>query len=204
MGGREKLNVGELRITGHDTKVGTPTVKVLVRDAAGNVALSTGATKPTDADAGYSIGAIFMKTDGAVYFNAGTVTSCNFDVQGTIGAGGVTSAMLATGAVVAAAIGAGAVVAAGLGASAVVAAKIKLSARAVTVASGATSGNSATGSTYIAATIIGVYPTADASTNTAGSHIKSVTTASTGKFHVLMSAAVNHAAVFNVVVVAAA
>ena len=30
-----------------------------------------------------------MKTDGAVYFNAGTVTSCNFDVQGTIGAGGV-------------------------------------------------------------------------------------------------------------------
>ena len=47
MGGREKLNVGELRITGHDSvKVGTPTVKVLVRDAAGNVALSTGQLSP--------------------------------------------------------------------------------------------------------------------------------------------------------------
>jgi hypothetical protein len=46
--------------------------------------LSYGTTVPTDGDAGYATGGLFLDTDGAssdvsLYKNGGSATSCNFD-----------------------------------------------------------------------------------------------------------------------------
>lgn len=46
--------------------------------------IASGPTVPTDADAGYQPGCIFIHTDGtagsALYCNEGTVLSCDFDL----------------------------------------------------------------------------------------------------------------------------
>lgn len=50
----------------------------------GGAVYARGTTVPTDGDAGYASGCIFVDTDATtldtiIYVNIGTVTSCNFD-----------------------------------------------------------------------------------------------------------------------------
>ena len=71
------------QVNGATHKVGTPNVTVLGVDVGGNVTKAQGTTVPTDADAGYSKGCMFIKTDGGVattnYINEGTAASCDFN-----------------------------------------------------------------------------------------------------------------------------
>lgn len=68
---------GEVRV------VGTPSVTILEYNTIGKVLRAKGATVPTDADAGYAKGCIFIKTGGGVattiYLNEGSATSCDFN-----------------------------------------------------------------------------------------------------------------------------
>jgi len=70
---------------GAPTKLGTPDVRVLVRDQLNRPIIVSGATKPTDNDNGYAPGCIFIKTGttssatGMVQVNVGTYSDCNFD-----------------------------------------------------------------------------------------------------------------------------
>ena len=83
---RALLTVGELR------KVGTPVVRVLDYDKDSKVTRCSGATQPTDADAGYAKGCIFFYSSGGsvggtVYINEGTAASADFNAIGGGGAG---------------------------------------------------------------------------------------------------------------------
>ena len=60
-------------------------VKVLAKDGAGNALLATGETVPTDADAGYAKGCLFIDTNvgagtSGLYCNIGTTAACNFNL----------------------------------------------------------------------------------------------------------------------------
>ena len=86
MSGGAKKNFEEISLKGGaPTKLGTPDVKVLIRDDLGWPILVSGATKPTDNDNGYAPGCIFIKTShtsgatGNVHVNVGTYSDCNFD-----------------------------------------------------------------------------------------------------------------------------
>ena len=72
---------GELRVVG----ASATSVTVLEYDTAGNIARAKGATVPTDADAGYSVGSVFIDTTGGAgvtfYVNEGSDTSCDFNVS---------------------------------------------------------------------------------------------------------------------------
>jgi len=75
-------------------------VKILLKDSAGKILLATGTTVPSDSDAGYAKGCIFIDTDvGAgsqgAYINVGTTAACNFDVITTISAGDIGETQLA-------------------------------------------------------------------------------------------------------------
>ena len=111
MSRHEQLTVGELFWCGIYQKVGTHSVYILARNAAGYVMVCAGSAVPHDADAGFATGCIFIKTDaGTIYLNAGTAASANFDLLGTaIGAGGISDAELAANSVIAAKIAAGSV-----------------------------------------------------------------------------------------------
>jgi hypothetical protein len=88
---------------GGETRViGAETVQVLEFDASNNVLKATGLTKPTDGTSGYAKGCTFIDTDvvtgtTGVYTNDGTTTSCAFKALGTVNAGSVALASLATG-----------------------------------------------------------------------------------------------------------
>ena len=73
-----------IKLIGKSQVVGTPTVTVLEYDGSGKVLLATGATVPTDADAGYAKGCLFIKTSGSagstLYLNEGSSTSADFNV----------------------------------------------------------------------------------------------------------------------------
>ena len=80
-----KLFNRALQLCGEIRKVGTPTnVTVLEYDVEGMVRRAEGATVPTDADAGYAKGCIFVDTDASAgsvfYVNEGSDTSCDFNV----------------------------------------------------------------------------------------------------------------------------
>lgn len=111
MGRKEQFSVGELTMVGISQVVGTHTITVLARNSLGYVMLAYGADVPHDADAGFAVGCIFIKSDaGTIYLNAGSVTSANFDLLGAaIGAGGITATELASNAVETAKVKAGAV-----------------------------------------------------------------------------------------------
>jgi hypothetical protein len=69
-------------------------VTTLMKNGSGKILLATGTSVPADAGAGYAKGCLFIDTDvGAgsqgVYVNVGTITSCNFDVLGSVAAGSV-------------------------------------------------------------------------------------------------------------------
>jgi hypothetical protein len=107
----------ELKLGGREYLVGASgtRVRVMVRDNNGKIKEATGATVPTDGDAGYAVGAKFTQTDGtigsAVYINEGSTTSCDFNViptreskvifgsTETIAAGGTSTALSLTKAV---------------------------------------------------------------------------------------------------------
>jgi hypothetical protein len=98
MARHQKRSFGEILLAGANVKIGAETVAVLARDGAGKILICSGLVKPTNAGAGYAAGCIFIKTDtGDLYFNTGTSASCTFDLQGVVGAGTVTLAMLAAG-----------------------------------------------------------------------------------------------------------
>jgi len=60
-------------------------VTVLEYDVDGNIARAKGATVPTDNDAGYSVGSVFIDTTGGAgvtfYVNEGSTTACDFNVS---------------------------------------------------------------------------------------------------------------------------
>lgn len=83
---RALLTVGELR------KVGTPVVRVLDYDKDSKVTRCSGATQPTDTDAGFAKGCIFSYSTGGtvggtVYINEGTAASADFNAIGGGGGG---------------------------------------------------------------------------------------------------------------------
>ena len=63
---------------------GAATPRALLTSEDG-ILLCYGTTKPTDGDAGYATGCIFIHTDGtngsSIYFNDGSATSCDFDTS---------------------------------------------------------------------------------------------------------------------------
>lgn len=76
-----------IQLAGNTTTVGTPSVNVLEANSSGMVTRCTGATVPTDADAGYAKGCEFVKTNGGVattlYVNEGSDTSADFNAMET-------------------------------------------------------------------------------------------------------------------------
>lgn len=86
--------VDVIKLDGTSLVVGTPTVTVLKVDSASNVLLAKGATVPTDGDAGYAVGSIFIYTPGGagttLYMNEGTATVADFNAI-TTSSGGVTT-----------------------------------------------------------------------------------------------------------------
>jgi len=56
-----------------------------MEDKQGNKLRGRGDTVPTDADAGWAKGAVFIKTDGGagttMYVNEGSATSCDFNAK---------------------------------------------------------------------------------------------------------------------------
>ena len=86
MSGGAKPTYEEITLKGAaPIKVGTPDVRVLIRDDLGHPLLVSGATKPTDNDNGYAPGCVFIKTShtsgatGNVHVNVGTYENCDFD-----------------------------------------------------------------------------------------------------------------------------
>lgn len=85
------------------TKAGTSAViKVLMYDEDRHILMATGTDVPADTTSGYAKGCTFIDTDvtagtSGTYINVGTSSECNFDVSGTISAGTVELADLATG-----------------------------------------------------------------------------------------------------------
>ena len=72
-----------------DGKLKTPDsteITKILQDSEGNVLIGYGATVPTDGEAGYAIGSMFLDTDGGVgatlYVNEGSATVCDFNVGG--------------------------------------------------------------------------------------------------------------------------
>jgi len=91
-----------IKICGEDRVVGASktVVKVLEYDVNGNIYRAQGATVPTDGDAGYAVGCIFMDTDDGVnltsYVNDGSTTSCDFNAA-IGGTGDITSVVAGAG-----------------------------------------------------------------------------------------------------------
>lgn len=95
-----------LGLYGESKVVGTPVVNVLEYDSSGMVTRATGASVPTDADAGYAKGCRFIKTGGSLgsteYINEGSATSADFNACGSVGSPADTLNVTATKAVLAA------------------------------------------------------------------------------------------------------
>jgi len=85
-----------IQVGGEQRIVGTPSIDIREYDKDGMVVRAFGATVPTDADAGYAVGCLFVDTDGGaattVYMNEGTTSSCDFNAVSS-SAGGATAAL---------------------------------------------------------------------------------------------------------------
>lgn len=94
--------INALKTYGEYRKVGASgtAVKVLEYDMDGNISRAQGATVPTDADAGYAVGCVFIDTTGGIgvtyYVNEGSATSCDFNVSAG-GTGDITSVVAGAG-----------------------------------------------------------------------------------------------------------
>lgn len=76
---------GVMMLTGRKRSPGATAVQALMVDSVGNILFATGTTVPSDAEAGYAKGCLFIDTDVAdgtsgLYVNVGVTTSCNFDL----------------------------------------------------------------------------------------------------------------------------
>jgi len=97
----KKLNRA-LQLAGEPIIVGVSetAITVLEYDVDSNITRARGATVPTDGDAGYSVGSIFIDTDGGIgttlYANDGSTTSCDFNVS-LGGTGDITSVVAGAG-----------------------------------------------------------------------------------------------------------
>lgn len=84
-----------LLISGENKKVGTPVVRIITLDKDNKVTRASGATTPSDADAGYAKGCIFVNTAGgvgtSVYINEGSATSADFNIVNGSGGAGVST-----------------------------------------------------------------------------------------------------------------
>ena len=79
------ISKGVLQLKGRVYTPGTTSVRVLATDRDDKVLLATGTTVPSDAEAGYAKGCLFIDTDVAdgtsgLYVNVGTTASANFDL----------------------------------------------------------------------------------------------------------------------------
>jgi len=88
----------QLRIVGKVVTINSQSIRVLQRDADGNVLFATGTATVTNAGSGYAKGCLYIDTDiadgsPALYCNIGTTTSCNFNIL-EAGAAGTTLAGL--------------------------------------------------------------------------------------------------------------
>jgi hypothetical protein len=93
--GRTKETLGEVVLKGALNSDG---VLVTQRDQNLNATEGWAATTPPSGKAHYAVGCRFTDTaNGAVYYNTGSVTSCTFTMVGTVAAGSVVLANLATG-----------------------------------------------------------------------------------------------------------
>jgi hypothetical protein len=76
-----------IKLGGETAKPGTTVVQVLQYDINDNVLVASGTTVPSAGEAGYAIGAEFIKTNGTAggirYTNQGTTTSCSFRASST-------------------------------------------------------------------------------------------------------------------------
>ena len=91
-----KLLNRSLILVGEKKKTGTPVVNQEVIDRFGMVVEASGATVPSDADAGYAVGARFRKTSGnsvgaTLYINEGTTASADFNAVDSVAAGGIST-----------------------------------------------------------------------------------------------------------------
>lgn len=103
IGSDNQTGITAVRLDGFSKKVGTPSVTVLETDSSEMVTRAKGTTVPTDGDAGYAKGCIFVDTDASLgsilYLNEGSETSCDFNVveSGASNVTGVTAAAGLTG-----------------------------------------------------------------------------------------------------------
>jgi len=80
-----------IKICGEPQVVGDSSTSLIVDryDTDSRITRAHGATVPTDADAGYAVGCVFIDTDSGAgatfYVNEGSTTSCDFNVTGTTG-----------------------------------------------------------------------------------------------------------------------
>ena len=76
-------NFNTIQFDGASFVIGSETVNVLWRDSDSNIFLASGTTVPTDATAGYGVGALFIDTDASsgsiLFINEGTAASCDFN-----------------------------------------------------------------------------------------------------------------------------
>lgn len=85
-----------IEIGGETKVVGTPSITILEYDTSSKVLRAKGSTVPTDADAGYAHGCIFVNTGGGagttLYMNEGSSASCDFNAVDS-SAGGASTAL---------------------------------------------------------------------------------------------------------------
>ena len=85
-----KLVANQTTLRGTTVTINSQTIVVTERDVSGNVVKCSGAAAPTDAGAGYAIGAFFRLTTGngigtTDYINEGSATSCDFNALTSAG-----------------------------------------------------------------------------------------------------------------------
>ncbi|MDI6785124.1 MAG: hypothetical protein QMD92_00285 [bacterium] len=100
----KRREIDFLKITGDVVVVGSRTVRILMRSYLGHVSICIGADAPVDADAGYAVGCMYIRTNGALYFNGGSVSNAAWNTPGTVGAGSITATLLASDSVITAKI----------------------------------------------------------------------------------------------------
>lgn len=104
-------NVSVLNTSGVTAVIGTPSVTVHRLSNSGYVLEASGATVPSNGDAGYDIGATFRKSTGAaggtLFVNNGSTTSALWQSLGGSGAGPAAAAINSTGTATAAQVATG-------------------------------------------------------------------------------------------------
>jgi hypothetical protein len=84
IGSNGQTGFDALRLDGVSQVVGTPSVTVLMTDSDENVLMARGTTVPTDTDAGYAKGCLFVDSNASagsvLYMNEGSASSADFNI----------------------------------------------------------------------------------------------------------------------------